>query len=189
MTTQVTVMSGQKGDIFWDLPSWMAYTSGYDLGCNIYVANPTEIAMEYALMARLVRNGQTLTEEALPVFGYTWFKVDPGDFITLKGALRFNDSDADLTVQLIEKESGAVADAVTTRLITTENTAVLPPAWPGGSGSSGTDWSSLFTTLFPFVMLGIVAAMLLRPQKEPAKTEAPNAEKEKLSQGRESYAG
>ncbi len=82
-----------------------------------------------------------------------------------------------------------MADAVTTRLITTENTAVLPPAWPGGSGSSGTDWSSLFTTLFPFVMLGIVAAMLLRPQKEPAKTEAPNAEKEKLSQGRESYAG
>jgi hypothetical protein len=71
MTTQVTVMSGPKGDIFWDLPSWMAYTSGYDLGCNIYVANPTEIAMEYALMAWLVRNGQTLTEEALPVFGYT----------------------------------------------------------------------------------------------------------------------
>jgi hypothetical protein len=31
--------------------------------------------------------------------------------------------------------------------------------------------------------------MLLKPQKEPAKTEAPNAEKEKLSQGRESYAG
>jgi hypothetical protein len=189
MTIQVTVMSGQMGDIFWDLPSWMAYASGYDLGCNIYVANPTDRVMEYALMARLVRNGQTLTEEALPVFGYTWFKVEPGDFITLKGALRFNDSDADLTVQLIEKESGEVADAVTTRLITTENTAVLPPAWPGSTGSSGTDWSSLFTTLFPFVMLGIVAAMLLRPQKEPLKPESAAKEKGNLSQGRESYAG
>ena len=189
MTTQVTVMSGKTGDIFWDLPSWMAYASGYDIGCNIYVANPTDTVMEYALMAKLVSNGQTLSEEALPVFGYTWFKVDPGDFITLKGALRFNDSDADLSVQLIEKESGEVADAVTTRLVSTSNTAALPPAWPGSSGASGTDWSSLMTTLFPFVMLGIVAAMLLKPQKEPSKTETPNAAKEKLSQGRESYAG
>ena len=150
MTTQVTVMSGKTGDIFWDLPSWMAYASGYDIGCNIYVANPTDTVMEYALMARLVRNGQTLSEEALPVFGYTWFKVDPGDFITLKGALRFNDSDADLSVQLIEKESGEVADAVTTRLVSTANTAALPPAWPGSSGSSGTDWSSLYDHIVSF---------------------------------------
>jgi hypothetical protein len=189
MTTQVTVMSGQKGDIFWDLPSWIAYASNYDLGCNIYVANPTDTAMEYALMARLVRNGQTLSEEAMPVFGVTWFTVDPGDFITLKGALRFNDSNADLTVQLIEKESEEVADAVTTRLVSTENTATLPPAWPGSTGSSGTDWSSLFTTLFPFVMLGIILAMMLKPQKETPKPEKPKVEKEKRTQGRESYAG
>ena len=116
MTTQVTVMSGKIGDIFWDLPSWIAYTAGYDVGGNVYVANPSDTAKEYALMARLVKNGQTLSEESLPVFGYTWFKVEPGDFVTLKGAMRFNDSDADLTVQLIEKESGEVTDSVSTRL-------------------------------------------------------------------------
>jgi hypothetical protein len=186
MTTQVTVMSGIKGDIFWDLPAGLTYTAGYDIGCNIYVANPTDTALEYALMARLVRNGQILSEEALPVFGYTWFKVDPGDFITLKGALRFSDSDADLIVQLLEKKSGEVADTVSTRLFA-ETTAVLPPAWPGSTGSSGTDWSSLLTMLFPFVMLGIVATLLLKPQKEPSKPEA--AAQEKLTQGRESYAG
>ena len=137
------------------------------MGCNIYVANPTDTAKEYALMARLVTNGQTLSEEALPVFGYTWFKVEPGDFITLKGALRFNDSDADLTVQLIEKESGEVTDSVTTRLVCHfRQHAALPPAWPGSTGSSGGDWSSLLNTLLPFLMIGIVAMVMLKPQKE-----------------------
>jgi hypothetical protein len=184
MTTQVTVMGGPTGDIFWDLPSWMAYASGYDIGCNIYVANPANTAMEYALMAHLVRNGQTLSEEALPVFGYTWFKVDPGDFITLKGALRFNDSNADLTVQLIEKESGEVADTVTTRLVSTENTAALPPAWPGSPNSSGGDWTSLLNTLFPFLLLGIMAVVLLKPQKDKGTTVTiPATQKEMLTQG------
>jgi len=184
MTTQVTVMGGPQGDIFWDLPSWIAYASGYDIGCNIYVANPMDTAKEYALIARLVKSGQALSEEALPVFGYTWFKVDPGDFITLKGALRFSDSDADLTVQLIEKESGGVADAVTTRLVSTENTAALPPAWPGSTSSSGGDWSSLLNTLFPFLMLGIMAVVLLKPQKEKETTiTTPATQKEMLTQG------
>ena len=45
---------------------------------------PLRYMMEYALMARLVRNGQ-LSEEALPVFGYTWFKVIPGTLSLSKG--------------------------------------------------------------------------------------------------------
>jgi hypothetical protein len=182
MTTQVTVMSGNLGDIFWDLPSWITYASGYDVGGNIYVANPTDTAKEYALMAQLVRNNQTLSEEALPVFGYTWFKVDPGDFITLKGAMRFSESDADLTVQLIEKESGEVTDAVSTRLVAM-TTAALPPAWPGSPGSSNGDWTSLLNTLFPFLLLGIVAVVMLKPQAEKKRIESPKEQKEKLAQG------
>jgi hypothetical protein len=179
MTTQVTVMSGKIGDIFWDLPSWIAYTAGYDVGGNVYVANPSDTAKEYALMARLVKNGQTLSEESLPVFGYTWFKVEPGDFVTLKGAMRFNDSDADLTVQLMEKESGEVTDSVSTRLVSTTNTSALPPAWPGGTGSSGGDWSSLLNTLLPFLMIGIIAMVMLKPQKEKGTV----AQKTMLAQG------
>jgi len=35
---------------------------------------------ENALMARLTRETTALSEEALPVFGFTWFKVEPNDF-------------------------------------------------------------------------------------------------------------
>ncbi len=175
-------MSGNLGDIFWDLPSWITYAAGYDVGGNIYVANPTDTAKEYALMARLTKNGQSLSEEALPVFGYTWFKVDPGDFINLKGAMRFNDSDADLTVQLIEKESGVVADTVSTRLVA-QTSAVLPPSWPGSAGSSGGDWSSLLNSIFPFVLLGIVAVMILKPRNEKEKAAVTTGSREILAQG------
>ena len=171
------------GDIFWDLPGWLTYSAGYYLGCNIYVANQTGAEKEYALMSKMVRNGTALTEEALPVFGYTWFKVDPGDFITLKGAMRFNDSDADLTVQLIEKESGEVTDSVTTRLVSTTNTSALPPAWPGSNGSSGGDWSSLLNTLLQFLMIGIIAMVMLKPQKEKVSVVSHAGQKEMLVQG------
>jgi hypothetical protein len=78
MTTSLSIMSGELGDIFWDLPPVVSYVTGMDLGCSIYVANPTEVEKEYALMARLTRNETLISEEALPVFGYTWFKVAPG---------------------------------------------------------------------------------------------------------------
>jgi hypothetical protein len=179
----VNVMSGNLGDIFWDLPNWLTYSPGYDLGCNIYVANQTAAQKEYALMAKMVRNGTALTEEALPVFGYTWFKVDPNDFITLKGAMRFSETDADLTVQLIEKESGEVTDSVTTRLVSTTNTSALPPAWPGSNGSSGGNWSSLLNTLLPFLMIGIIAMVMLKPQKEKVSVVAPAGQKDRFAQG------
>jgi hypothetical protein len=171
MTSQISVMSGNLGDIFWDLSPLIVYAPGFDLGCNIFVANPTDTAKEYALMARLSRNSTVVSEEALPVFGYTWFKVDPGDFITLKGALRFNESNADLTVSLIERESGEATDAVVTRLIA-NTTNSLPPSWPGTPGASGTDWSSMLSTMFPmlmFVMLGMVMVSAIRPGRETAK--------------------
>ena len=34
MSPQITVMAGQLGDIFWDLPPWLIYTPGYDIGCK-----------------------------------------------------------------------------------------------------------------------------------------------------------
>ena len=75
---QVTVMAGKLGDIFWDLAPYIVYTSGFDIGCNIYVANPTDTAKEYALMARLSRDTTLISEEALPVYGYTWLRWSQG---------------------------------------------------------------------------------------------------------------
>ncbi len=170
---QSGVMSGSLGDIFWDVAPLVAYSPGFDLGCNIYVANPTDADKEYALMARLTRQSTVVNEEAIPVFGYTWFKVDPGDFVTLKGALRFNDSDADLTLSLIERESGVAIDAVITKLMA-PTTSSLPPAWPGapGSGGPGFDWSSMINTAIPmlgFVMLGLVMMSSLKPRQDTEK--------------------
>ncbi len=171
-TMQSSVMAGSKGDIFWDIAPLIAYSPGFDLGCNIYVANPTDSEKEYALMARLTRDTTIISEEAIPVFGYTWFKVDPGDFVTLKGALRFTESNADLTLSLIEREIGEVADAVATRLVAP--TTALPPTWPGapGTGETGTDWSSMLGMMMPmlmFVMLGMVMVSAVKPRKEAEK--------------------
>jgi hypothetical protein len=55
--------------------------------------------------------------------------LDAGDFITLKGALRFTESNADLTVSLIERESGEATDTVATMLVATTTTSSLPPGW------------------------------------------------------------
>lgn len=170
MTPDISVMSGSPGDIFWDLPPWMTYTPGFDLGCNIYVANSTATPKEYALIARLSRETTVISEESVPVFGFAWFTVDPGDFITLKGALRFTDSDADLTVTLVERESGEVTDSVATRLVAPA-TSALPPSWPGAPGGTGgtINWSSLMTSMVPIlglVMFGMVMVSAFKPKEE-----------------------
>ncbi len=179
---QVTVMAGARGDIFWDLAPYIVYAPGFDIGCNIYVANPSDTAQEYALMARLSRDTTKISEEALPVFGYTWFTVEPHDFIVMRGALRFNESNADLTVSLIEKETEEVADSVATRLIAPA-TSALPPAWPGAPGGTATDWSSTLGMMMPVLMLGMfgmvmVSAFRKKEEKEPAAVLA--EEKRKL---------
>ena len=168
---QASVMSGTLGDIFWDLAPWIVYSPGYDLGCNIYVANPTDTAKEYALMARLSRGTTVVSDEALPVFGYTWFMVEPGDLVTLKGALRFSESNADLTVSLVERESQAVTDSVVTLLVP-QSTSSLPPGWggtPGTPGTPGTTLNSMLGTMMPMFMIGIFGMMMVsafKPKKE-----------------------
>ena len=181
MTPQITVMGGELGNIFWDLPSWIIYTAGYDLGCTIYVANPTDTEKEYTLMSRLSSNGTVISEEAIKVFGHAWFKVDPEDFIRLRGALRFDGSDVVLSVLLIERETEEVTDSVSTSLVAPA-AAALPPAWPGMPGEPGAigfDWSSLLGMMFPIMMLGIVASAV-RPREEKEEVVLPAGEERKL---------
>jgi hypothetical protein len=179
---QVTVMAGKLGDIFWDLAPWITYSPGYDLGCSIYVANPTAEAQEYALMARLTRNTTLLSEEALPVFGFTWFRVEPGDFIELYGALRFSESNAVLTVQLIERETEQVTDSVATMLVApAAATQTLPPAWPGAPGATTTDWLSM---LMPVMMMGMLGMVMVSAAKPGKEKEAASSERKLLPPGR-----
>ena len=176
MTALLSIMSGELGDIFWDLPPVVTYVAGLDLGCSIHVANPTDLAKEYALMARLTRGETVISEEALPVFGYTWFKVEPGDAVKLNGALRFNESDADLAVLLVEKETQAVTDSVLTRLIQFA-TSALPP-WPG-STNTGTNWGSMLEMIVPVIMLGMVA-VVMKPKSEKNESLSQVKEERKL---------
>jgi hypothetical protein len=185
MTPQVSVMSGSVGDIFWDLPPWITYTPGFDLGCSIYVANPTGVEKEYALMARLSRESTIISEEALPVFGYAWFKVAPADFVRLRGALRFNESDADLSVLLVERETEEVTDSAATRLVAPQGTSALPPTWPGAPGTTetGFNWNSLLSMMLPVMMLGIVA-VVAKPQKDKVESKAAIEPQKLLPEGR-----
>jgi hypothetical protein len=175
-----TVMAGELGDIFWDLPPWFTYTPGYDIGCSIYVANHSDEEKEYALMARLIRDTTVLSEEALPVFGFTWFKVEPNDFIRLYGALRFAESDCDLTVFLVERETEEVTDSVTTKLVAPTTAGALPPSWPGAPGSTGTDWASMLMPVMMMGMLGIVTVSALKPEEKKEKAVLPTQEERKL---------
>jgi len=171
--TPVNVMSGTLGDIFWDLAPWITYEPGYDLGCSIYVANPGDAEKEYTLMARLSREGAVISEEVLPVFGYTWFKVAPGDFIRLRGALRFDESDSELAILLIERETEEITDSVVTVLVSPSNASALPPSWPGTGTSTGTstDWSTMMAMMLPIMMVGMIgAATTSEKEKKEAVT-------------------
>jgi len=171
--TLVNVMSGTLGDIFWDLAPWITYEPGYDLGCSIYVANPGDAEKEYTLMARLSREGAVISEEVLPVFGYTWFKVAPGDFIRLRGALRFDESDSELAILLIERETEEITDSVVTVLVSPSNASALPPSWPGTGTSTGTstDWSTMMAMMLPIMMVGMIgAATTSEKEKKEAVT-------------------
>ena len=180
MTNGLTVMGSELGDIFWDLSPWITYEPGYDLGCSIYVANPSDTEKEYALMARLFQETVVVSEEVLPVFGYSWFKVSPGDFIRLRGAFRFDESDCELAILLVERETEEIADSVVTVLISPESAGVLPPSWPGSgtSTSTTTDWSMMMAMMLPVMMVGMIGASAT-PEKDK-KEAVPEKEEVKL---------
>ena len=187
--TTINVMSGTLGDIFWDLAPWITYEPGYDLGCSIYVANPGDVEKEYTLMARLSREGTVISEEVLPVFGYTWFKVAPCDLIRLKGAVRFDESDSELAILLVERETEEVTDSVVTLLVSPTATGVLPLTWPSSTSIAGFDWSSLLYMIFPVMMLGTVVASIKPDGKEREATPAAVTEERKLfPEGRQEHA-
>lgn len=182
----ISVMGSELGDIFWDLAPWITYEPGYDLGCSIYVANPSDTEKEYALMARLAQESAVISEEVLPVFGSSWFKVAPGDFIRLRGALRLDESDCELAVLLVERETEEIADSVVTGLISPESAGALPPSWPGTGTSTGTttDWSMMMVMMLPIMMVGMIGAVTTSgkekkeavPEKETVKLLPPGRE-------------
>ena len=116
MSPEITVMGGELGNIFWDPPPWIVYSAGYDLGCTIYVANPTDVDREYMMMASLTRNGEVVSEFPIRVDEAAWFSVEANNVVNLPGALVLDYTDAALTVSLYERETNEITDSVSTAL-------------------------------------------------------------------------
>ena len=176
-------LAGSLGDVFWDLPPSVAHSPGSELGCTIYVANPTEDEKEYALISRLEAGETVVSEESITVFGYTWFKVEPGDFIKLRGALQFEETDVSLIILLIERESQEITDSVATYLVPSAAVSGWPIGWPGGAAIAPSDLS----WLLPLMTLGFMGAMVVslsKPRKEEEKAVAPAEERKLLPPGR-----
>jgi len=150
----------ELGDVFWDIPTWIYYTAGYDLGCSIYVANPSDIVREYALISHTYKNQVLQSEGVLQVYGYTWFTVDPGDFIKLNGQLNLAESDVVLTIDLIDKETQSSADTISTILVT-PTAAALPPGW----NVPGVD------NLMPMIMMIMLMMMMGKMMGSVTETE------------------
>jgi hypothetical protein len=140
------------GDIFWDIPTWIYYTKDFDLGCTIYVANNTDTDREYALISHTYKNGVLQSEGVLRVYDYTWFPVSSGDFVKLHGTMKLGESDVILTVSLMEKDTQAAIDSISTTLVT-PTAAVMPPGWniPGVTG--GTDLMSMIMMVMVMIMM------------------------------------
>jgi len=176
-------LAGSLGDVFWDLPPSVAHSPGSELGCTIYVANPTEEEKEYALISRLESGETVVSEESVTVFGYTWFKVEPGDFVRLRGALQFEETDVSLTILLIERESQEITDSVVTYLVSSAAVSGWPIGWSGGAAIAPSDLS----WLLPLMMLGFMGAIVVsfnKPGKEEEKAVAPAEERKLLPPGR-----
>ena len=171
MADGLTTLDGALGDIFWDLPPWITFVAGAELGTTIYVANPSDDDRQYALMAKLASGGQVISEESIVVFGAAWFKVDAGDWQRLRGALRFEESDCELSVVLYEKAGGQAIDAVSTLLISPTAAAAAWPPWPGATapGAPSYDWSSSFGSMIPLMMMGIMGVVLVSALTRPAE--------------------
>ncbi|MCL0076486.1 hypothetical protein M1O12_00380 [Dehalococcoidia bacterium] len=167
-------LAGALGDVFWDLPPWITYMPGSDIGCVIFVANPTDVVREYALMSYLSSEGAVISEESVTVFGHSWFKVDPGGFVRLHGAFRFENTNVTLILSLIERESDEETDAVSTFLA--QPAAPLWPQWPEGPGVQEPGIlpdGGFMELLMIMITMGMVFRMARTPKEEEERKPLP----------------
>lgn len=169
---QQITLSAPEGDIFWDMPPFITYIAGASIGATIYVANPSAIDREYSMLARLIdASGSLLLEEAITVYGYTWFTVKAGQFLKLHAELAYDFTDAVLYVVLVERSTDSEVDSVFTYL-SAPTAAQLPPGFPGGGGVggggttiAGFDFSQFMYMMMMVMMVGMVSGMFKEEEK------------------------
>ncbi|MFC1910461.1 hypothetical protein ACFLXC_04135 [Chloroflexota bacterium] len=155
-------MNIEEGKIFWDLPSQVNYAPGSELACVFYVANPTSSAMRYSLNAELFYKAYALERETIPVDGFESFTVEAGDFITIRGTLRFNESNAELHVALVEANSGEILDTVSANLVyTSALQAYSSPVRP-----TADVFDIVTSVVIPLALIGMLGMTVAEAAKE-----------------------
>jgi hypothetical protein len=177
---QQIVLASSEGDVFWDLPPFITYIATTPIGTTIYVANPSAVDREYALLSRLVdASGTLLIEESIAVYDHAWFAVKAGQFVRLHAELAYEFTNAILTVALVERSTDSEVDGVSTYLVA-PTASQLPPGFPGAPGApglttiAGFDWTSLLMMMMFIPIIGLVVGMT---REEERKAPAPSERK------------
>jgi hypothetical protein len=182
---QLAALSSSIGDVFWGLSPYITYIAGTSIGVTIYVANPSSVDRDYALLSRLVgADGKVILEESITVYQHAWFTVESGQYIELQAELAFDVSNAVLSVVLVEKSTDSDVDSVSTYLVA-PTAAQLPPGFPAPTPTpttmvaAGFDWSPLFQMMMFIPMFGLIASM----NKENTSGSDQRGEQKRLSEG------
>lgn len=160
MQTTALSLVGEYGDLFWDLSPSLAYVAGTEVFAHFYVANNTDTDREYMLAGVLSRGETILGEFTIKVNDKAWFEVEAESVVRLPGAMVLSYSDAALTVNLLERETGEITDSVVVAL-TTQGTQYWPtlPGLPGAPG--GTDISSIMNMMIMLIVVVMMMKMMM----------------------------
>ena len=168
---QQVVLASDIGDIFWDLEPITTYVAGIQIGLAIYVANPSAIDRQYALLSRLVdAEGRVLLEESIVVHGLAWFTVEAGEYVELQAELLFDITNAILNVVLVERSTDTEVDTVSAYLVSPV-ASQLPPGF-GGGGVGGMDWMPLIMMMLMIPIMGMLSGSEEDKRKRKEKQEA-----------------
>ena len=173
---QQVVLASDIGDIFWDLDPITTYAANIQLGLAIYVANPSAIDRQYALLSRLVdADGRVLLEESIVVHGLAWFTVEAGEYVELQAELLFDITNAVLNVVLVERSTDTEVDTVSAYLVSPV-ASQLPPGFGGGVG--GMDWMPLIMMMLMIPIMGMLSGSEEDKKKRKEKQDAQMAVRE-----------
>lgn len=169
------VLASPLGDVFWDLLPLVTYIPDTDIGCTIFVANPSDVGREYSLNSSLLTpEGAVISEEAVTVFGHSWFNVHPGGFVKLHGAFRLNESNIGLVVHLIDRETDVEIDSVSTWLVEPIGAVdgAFPPGWPEPEPGFGIGTPiDMIGEIIPFLMFAMMGMLLVSAFKPGERAE------------------
>jgi hypothetical protein len=102
-----------------------------------------------------------ISEEAVTIYGYAWFKVDAGQFVKIQSELAFNTSNVILSIVLVERSTDSEVDSVDTYLVEPQGASVTYPTFPGLTTTpTSTDSSALDSMMSMMINIMMMVMMM-----------------------------